>query len=30
MEDTTLDIDRRDQVAWVTLNRPDTLNAMSR
>ena len=30
MEYTTLDIDRKDHVAWVTLNRPDALNAMSR
>ena len=30
MEFTTLEVDRRDHIAWVTLNRPDALNAMNR
>jgi len=30
MEYTTLEVDRRDHIAWVTLNRPDALNAMNR
>jgi enoyl-CoA hydratase/carnithine racemase len=30
MEYTTLLVDRRDHIAWVTLNRPDALNAMNR
>ena len=30
MEHAALQVDRRDHVAWVTLNRPDALNAMNR
>ncbi len=30
MEYTTLQVDRRDHVAWLTLNRPETLNALNR
>ena len=30
MEYAALQVDRRDHVAWVTLNRPDALNAMNR
>jgi enoyl-CoA hydratase/carnithine racemase len=30
MDYTALQVDRRDHVAWVTLNRPDALNAMNR
>ena len=30
MEYAALQLDRRDHVAWVTLNRPDALNAMNR
>jgi enoyl-CoA hydratase len=30
MEFTTLEVTRRDHVTWVTLNRPDALNAMNR
>jgi len=30
MEYTTLEVTRRDHVTWVTLNRPDALNAMNR
>jgi len=30
MEYTTLELDRRDHVTWVTLNRPEALNAMNR
>lgn len=30
MDYTTLQIDRRNHIAWVTLNRPDTLNALNR
>jgi enoyl-CoA hydratase/carnithine racemase len=30
MEYTTLQVERRDHIAWVTLNRPESLNAMNR
>ena len=30
MEYTTLQVDRRDHVSWLTLQRPDALNALNR
>ncbi len=30
MDYTTLDLERRNHIAWLTLNRPDALNALSR